>query len=40
MGFEPITLTILMQCSANWANKPTGIKYIKVHTEVGHFVNL
>ena len=24
MVFEPMTSAILMQCSTNWANKPTG----------------
>ena len=23
-GFEPMTFVILVQCSTNWANKPTG----------------
>ena len=24
MGFEPMTSAIPVQCSTNWANKPTG----------------
>ena len=24
MGFEPMTFAIPVQCSTNWANKPTG----------------
>ena len=28
-GFEPMTSEIPVQCSTNWANKPTGIRSFK-----------
>ena len=30
MGFEPLTSAIPMQCSTNWANKPTGSNLLPV----------
>ena len=28
MGFEPMTSAIPVQCSTNWANKPTGRQFL------------